>query len=149
MLYSNALTGLVLVLSLLFFLNVRTALWFAAGIPTALCAAMALVYAGITINMISLFALLITHGIVVDDAIVVGDTDHRARMGRSDFQLKRLARGLPVLAATATAIIAFLVWLPLEGVWDLIADIHYCVGCFGSIFVECFLILPIMAHSET
>ena len=75
MLLDNGLMGLGLVVTLLFlFLNTRTAFWVAAGIPTAMLTAIALMYAaGITINMISLFALIITLGIVVDDAIVVGE----------------------------------------------------------------------------
>ena len=61
--------------------------------------------------MISLFALIITLGIVVDDAIVVGEhADHRARMGLEPYEAaesaaKRMA--LPVFAATLTTIIAF------------------------------------------
>jgi hypothetical protein len=82
-LLDNALTGLGLVVLLLFlFLNARTAFWVAAGIPTALLAAIALMYvAGMTLNMISLFALIITLGIVVDDAIVVGE--------HADFRYRR------------------------------------------------------------
>ncbi|MEM7711632.1 MAG: efflux RND transporter permease subunit, partial [Pseudomonadota bacterium] len=72
-LLDNALLGLALVVGLLFlFLNARTAFWVAAGIPVALFSAIALMWlAGITLNMVSLFALIITLGIVVDDAIVV------------------------------------------------------------------------------
>ena len=156
MLYGNALTGLLLVVALLFlFLNVRTALWVAAGIPTALCAAIALMYAaGITINMISLFALLITLGIVVDDAIVVGEhADHRARMGLDPASAAENAAhrmALPVFAATITTIIAFFGLVAVGGRFgDLIADIPFtvCVVLAAS-FVECFLILPNhMAHS--
>ena len=156
MLYGNALTGLVLVVALLFlFLNVRTALWVAAGIPTALFAAIALMYAvGITINMISLFALLITLGIVVDDAIVVGEhADHRARMGQDPVSAAETAAhrmALPVFGATITTIIAFFGLVAVGGRFgDLIADIPFtiCVVLAAS-FVECFLILPNhMAHS--
>ena len=67
-------TGLVLVVSLLFlFLNVRTALWVAAGIPTALRSDSIDVCGGYHNQYDFAFALLITLGIV-DDAIVVGDT---------------------------------------------------------------------------
>ncbi|MEL6315979.1 MAG: efflux RND transporter permease subunit, partial [Pseudomonadota bacterium] len=81
-LIDNAIIGLGLVICLLFlFLNARTAFWVAAGIPVALLAAIALMYlGGLTINMVSLFGLIITLGIVVDDAIVVGEhADHRYR----------------------------------------------------------------------
>ncbi len=64
MLTENGLQGLGLVLLLLFlFLNARTAFWVAAGIPVAMTTAVFLMYmSGITINMISLFALIITLG---------------------------------------------------------------------------------------
>ena len=81
-LLDNGLLGLGLVVLLLFlFLNARTAFWVAAGIPVAMLAAIAMMYlAGQTINMVSLFALIITLGIVVDDAIVVGEhADYRVR----------------------------------------------------------------------
>ena len=73
---------------LFLFLNARTAFWVAAGIPTAMMAAIALMYlSGITINMVSLFALIITLGIVVDDAIVVGEhADWRARRGEGPVE---------------------------------------------------------------
>ena len=69
----NGLQGLTLVLIFLFvFLSARTH-FVAAGIPAALFAAIGIMYiSGLTINMISLFALIICLGIVVDDAIVVG-----------------------------------------------------------------------------
>jgi multidrug efflux pump subunit AcrB len=150
MLLENALQGLALVLALLFlFLNVRTAFWVAAGIPTALCAAIAVMYlAGITINMISLFALLITLGIVVDDAIVVGEhSDQRARMGldpvnAAETAAKRMA--LPVFAATSTTVIAFFGLIAVGGRFgDFLSDIPFTVAAvLAASFFECFLILP-------
>ena len=156
MLLENGLTGLGLVVLLLFlFLNARTAFWVAAGIPTAMLAAITVMYfAGITINMISLFALIITLGIVVDDAIVVGEhADHRARMGLEPYEAaesaaKRMA--LPVFAATLTTIIAFFGLVVIGGMFgDLIADIPFTVvAVLAASLVECFLILPNhMAHS--
>ena len=80
-LISNGVVGLILVLFFLFmFLNAETALWVAVGIPVALFASFGFMYLlGISINMISLFALIICLGIVVDDAIVVAEhADYRA-----------------------------------------------------------------------
>ncbi|WP_338118704.1 efflux RND transporter permease subunit, partial [Paracoccus liaowanqingii] len=99
LLLDNALLGLALVLGLLFlFLNARTAIWVAAGIPAALLAAVALMHAvGMTINMISLFALILTLGIIVDDAIVVGEhADYRARKLREPPRVaaERAARAM-------------------------------------------------------
>ena len=156
-LIENALLGLALVVGLLFlFLNARTALWVAAGIPVAMLAAIAVMWAaGLTLNMISLFALLITLGIVVDDAIVVGE--------HADFRVRRLgeapvvaaetaARRMagPVLSATVTTVIAFAGLTVIEGRFgDLIADIPFTViAVLMASLVECFLILPNhMAHA--
>ncbi|MBT4567558.1 MAG: efflux RND transporter permease subunit, partial [Marinovum sp.] len=156
MLLDNGLSGLGLVLILLFlFLNARTAFWVAAGIPTAMLAALAIMYAaGITINMISLFALIITLGIVVDDAIVVGEhADSRARKGLGPIEAAETAArrmALPVFAATTTTIIAFFGLVAVGGRFgDLIADIPFTVVVvLAASFIECFLILPNhMAHS--
>jgi multidrug efflux pump subunit AcrB len=155
-LVDNAITGLALVVLLLFlFLNTRTAFWVAAGIPTALLAAIALMYAaGITINMISLFALIITLGIVVDDAIVVGEhADHLARRGLGHFEAAEGAAqrmALPVFSATLTTVIAFFGLVAIGGRFgDLIADIPFTViMVLLASLVECFLILPNhMAHA--
>ena len=155
-LLENGLTGLALVVGLLFlFLNARTAFWVAAGVPTAMLAAIALMYlSGITINMISLFALIITLGIVVDDAIVVGEhADWRARRGESPVEAAENAArrmALPVFAATLTTIIAFFGLTVIGGRFgDLISDIPFTViVVLAASLVECFLILPNhMAHA--
>ena len=110
--------------------------------------------AGITINMISLFALIITLGIVVDDAIVVGEhADSRARKGLGPIEAAETAArrmALPVFAATTTTIIAFFGLVAVGGRFgDLIADIPFTVVVvLAASFIECFLILPNhMAHS--
>jgi multidrug efflux pump subunit AcrB len=150
-LLENGLTGLGLVVLLLFlFLNARTAFWVAAGIPAAMLAAIALMYAfGITINMISLFALIITLGIVVDDAIVVGEhADFRARkLGEApEVAAERAATRMfsPVFSATLTTIIAFFGLVVIGGRFgSLIADIPFTViVVLAASLVECFLILP-------
>ena len=155
-LLDNGLLGLGLVLALLFlFLNARTAFWVAAGLPTAMLAAVALMYVGgLTINMISLFALIITLGIVVDDAIVVGEhADHLARQGLSpadaaEGAARRMA--MPVFAATLTTIIAFFGLVAIGGRFgNLISDIPFTViAVLTASLIECFLILPNhMAHA--
>ena len=150
-LYENALLGLALVVALLFmFLNARTAFWVAAGIPAAMCGAIALMYlAGLTINMISLFALIITLGIVVDDAIVVGEhADYRHRkLGESPAEAaENAAKKMfsPVFSATLTTIIAFFALVLVGGRFgDLIADIPFTViVVLIASLIECFFILP-------
>ena len=150
-LIDNAMVGLALVVSLLFlFLNARTALWVAAGIPVALMAAIALMYVGgLTINMVSLFGLIITLGIVVDDAIVVGEhADHRYRaygeppLVAAENAARRMA--MPVFAATLTTVIAFFGLVAVGGRFgDLIRDIPFTViVVLIASLIECFLILP-------
>ena len=151
LLISNGLMGLGLVVALLFlFLNARTAFWVAAGIPVAMGAAIALMYlGGLTINMISLFGLIITLGIVVDDAIVVGEhADHRYRLGgmsaaeAAEGAAQRMA--MPVFAATLTTVIAFFGLIAVGGRFgDLIRDIPFTViAVLIASLIECFLILP-------
>jgi multidrug efflux pump subunit AcrB len=156
-LVDNGLTGLGLVLILLFlFLNARTAFWVAAGIPVALMGAITVMYlGGLTINMISLFALIITLGIIVDDAIVVGEhADARARKLRegpfeaAERAAQRMA--LPVFCATLTTAIAFFGLVVIGGEFgDFIADMPWTVvAVLVASLIECFLILPNhMAHA--
>ncbi|MEL7256535.1 MAG: efflux RND transporter permease subunit [Pseudomonadota bacterium] len=158
-LLDNGLTGLALVIGLLFlFLNARTAFWVAAGIPVAMLATIALMYlGGLTINMVSLFALIITLGIVVDDAIVVGEhADARVRkLGETPVQAaERAARrmALPVFCATLTTLIAFFGLVAIGGRFgDLIYAIPFTViAVLIASLIECFLILPNhMSHALT
>ncbi len=151
LLLDNALTGLALVVVLLFlFLSARTAFWVALGIPVALCGGLALMYAfGLTLNMISLFALILTLGIVVDDAIVVGEyADDRARRFGDDpvdaAEAAAVRMFSPVFSATLTTVIAFFGLVVIGGRFgDLISDIPFTVIAvlIASLF-ECFLILP-------
>ncbi|MEL6679473.1 MAG: efflux RND transporter permease subunit, partial [Pseudomonadota bacterium] len=150
-LLDNGLVGLALVVALLFlFLSARTAFWVAAGIPVAMLATIALMFAfGLTLNMISLFALIICLGIVVDDAIVVGEhADFRHRVLGEDptTAATNAARrmSLPVLSATITTVIAFSALAAIGGRFgDLIADIPFTVSVvLLASLVECFLILP-------
>ena len=151
LLIDNGLTGLALVLVLLFlFLNARIAFWVSAGIPVAMIASLAVMHGlGMTLNMISLFALIIMLGIVVDDAIVVGEhADFRVRiMGEPPaLAAENAARWMaaPVLASSITTIVAFLGLLAVGGRYgELIIAIPITVTIvLLASLVECFLILP-------
>ena len=156
-LLDNGLMGLALVVLLLFiFLNARTAIWVATGIPASMFAAIAVMYLfGMTINMVSLFGLIICLGIVVDDAIVVGEhADFRARtMGEdpitaSENAARRMAP--PVFAATVTTVLAFWSLTFVGGHFGtLIIDIPLTVIIvLLASLIECFIILPNhMSHS--
>ncbi|WP_136645373.1 efflux RND transporter permease subunit [Tabrizicola sp. YIM 78059] len=159
LLIDNGLTGLALVLILLFlFLNARIAFWVAAGIPVAMIAALAGMHVmGLTLNMISLFALIIMLGIVIDDAIVVGE--------HADFRVRRLGEppamaaenaarwmAAPVIASSLTTIIAFLGLLAVGGRFgEMIMAIPITVSIvLIASLIECFLILPNhLKHSLT
>ena len=150
LLIKNGLTGLIIVVVLLFlFLSGRTAIWVAAGIPVAMAATIAMMHLfGVTLNMISLFALIICLGIIVDDAIVVGEhADHLSRNGYSPSDAATLAAQrmwAPVFAASVTTVIAFSVLVLIQGRFGkMLSDFPFTVGVViaASLF-EAFIILP-------
>ncbi|MCV6639267.1 efflux RND transporter permease subunit [Candidatus Albibeggiatoa sp. nov. NOAA] len=150
LLLKNGLGGLVLVVAVLFiFLNGRVAFWVAAGIPISLMGMLAVLYvAGGSINMVSLFAMIMALGVIVDDAIVVGE-DGFAHFQTGENPLSAAEGGAqrmlaPVTAASLTTISAF---LPLMMIGDVMGNILFdiplvmiCV-LLASLF-ECFLVLP-------
>lgn len=77
--FDNALSGLILVFALLLlFLQPKVALWVTMGIATSFAAAFWLLPPmDVSLNMLSLFAFMMVIGIVVDDAIVIGESIHR------------------------------------------------------------------------
>lgn len=150
LLVKNGLTGLALVLIVLFaFLHVRIAIWVAVGIPVALLATIGLLYVfGETINMMSLFALIMMLGVIVDDAIVVGEhTDTRLAMGDEPMTAAENGVGAmftPVTAALTTTIATF---APLLLIGDTIGQIIgvlpiVVIAVALASIVECFFILP-------
>ena len=146
----NALTGMALVLiTLMLFLQPRVALWVTVGIGAAFMGAIAIApHIGITLNMISLFAFLLVIGIVVDDAIVVGESIHlhnengihgeRAAIGGAYMVAK------PVFFAVITTIIMFLPFLfmsgPIQAIFAQISLVVVAVLVFS--LIEAFFILP-------
>ena len=150
LLLRNGAGGLALVLIILFvFLEWRLAFWVAAGIPIALLAAMlAMLATGQSINMVSLFALIMTLGIIVDDAIVVGE--HTATLGARGMgpidaaQAGAFRMLAPVTAASLTTIAAF---LPILMISDVIGQIIVAIplvviAVIVAALAEAFLILP-------
>ncbi len=150
LLLRNGLGGLILVLGVLFlFLNARVALWVAVGIPVALLATMAVMeLSGQSINMVSLFALIMTLGIIVDDAIVVGEHAAYRRatgMGAIAAAERGAVRMLaPVISSSLTTIAAF---MPIFLITDIIGQVIKAIplvviSVLIASLVECFLILP-------
>ena len=113
MLIHNGLLGLILVFIVLaLFLELRLAFWVAMGIPVALLGAGGLLLlADQSLNMISMFAFLMALGIVVDDAIVVGENIYAHRqLGKSTVQaaIDGTLEVMPsVTASVATTVVAF------------------------------------------
>ena len=150
LLLSNGLSGLLLVLAILFlFLHGRVAFWVAVGIPVSFMAALTVLYIlGGSINMISLFALIMALGIIVDDAIVVGEDalSHYQSGERSLLAAEGGARRMlaPVISSSLTTIAAFLPLMLISGViGNILFDIPFVVICvIIASLVESFLILP-------
>ncbi|MBJ6136165.1 efflux RND transporter permease subunit [Marinobacter litoralis] len=150
LLVSNALSGLIVVITLLYlFLPGRVAAWVAIGIPTAFLAAMAVLWLlGGSINMISLFALIMALGVIVDDAIVVGeDADAHARMGEESlYAAEGAAKRMvwPVLASSLTTVAAFMPLLVVGGIiGNILGDIPLVMICvLVASLLECFIVLP-------
>ncbi len=122
MLTRNGIQGLILVFLLLaVFLELRLAFWVALGIPISILGACAVLFAmDHTLNMLTTFAFLMVLGILVDDAIVVGENiySHRQR-GKSFFRsaIDGTVEVLPsVSAGVMTTVIAFTPLLYVAGV---------------------------------
>ena len=154
LLAENGASGLAIVIALLFvFLNGRVAFWITAGVAVTFMASLVALYAlGGSINMMSLFALIMAFGIVVDDAIVVGEeifARHQAGETPEAAVHDGAKRMLgPVLSSSLTTIAAF-VPLTLVGgaVGALVFDIPLMVICvIVASLIECFLILPGHLH---
>lgn len=157
LLLTNAGYGLVLVLLLLgLFLEFKLAMWVTMGIPTSFLGAfLFLPSMDITINMISMFAFIIALGIVVDDAIVVGENVYDYRNQGMSF-VKAAILGtrdvaVPVTFSILTNIVAFLPLCFVPGVvgkiWKVIPLVVITV--FTISWVESLLILPShLAHAH-
>ena len=150
LLVKNGLGGLLLVVAILFlFLNGRVAFWVTVGIPTSFLATLAVVYvAGGSINMISLFALIMALGIIVDDAIVVGE-DALTHYQTGESSLEAAEGGArrmlaPVLSSSLTTIAAFIPLFAISGfIGKILGDIPFVMICvIAASLVESFLVLP-------
>ena len=150
LLVKNGLGGLLLVIGILFlFLNGRVAFWVTVGIPVSFMATLAIVYvAGGSINMISMFALIMALGIIVDDAIVVGeDALTHYQIGESSLEAAEGgARRMlaPVMSSSLTTIAAFIPLFAITGfIGKFLGDIPFVIVCvIIASLIESFLVLP-------
>ncbi|HPF12679.1 MAG: efflux RND transporter permease subunit [Planctomycetes bacterium] len=147
--------GALLVLaSLMIFLNLRVALAVALGIPVAFLGGLLLAGAmGVTLNMITMFALIVVLGMVVDDAIVVGENIHRRIEEGEEPHVAAvegtLEVGPAVLATVITSVAAFLPILMLQGQIGLfMRPMPLVVSfCLLASLIEALTVLPVhIAH---
>jgi len=156
MLGRNALAGLVLVfLMLAIFLELRLAFWVALGIPVSVLGAAAfLLYFDHSLNLLSTFAFLMALGIVVDDAIVIGENIYEHRQRGKKFVRAAIEGAVEVLpsvvASVTTTIIAFLPLMFVTGdMGKFVAVIPVAVIVMLVVsLIESMIILPChLAHS--
>ncbi len=148
--YTNGFWGFLFVcITLFLFLSWRTAIWTALGIPTSFMGAIILMYmAGMTINMLTLFSLILVLGIVVDDAIIVSENVHRhLLMGKSPREAAIDGANevtMPVIAAVMTTIAAFLPMLMMTGIMGKFMAVIPQVVTFALLasLIEALIILP-------
>ena len=157
LLIENALVGVLLVLLFLaVFLNARLAFWVAVGIPISFFGMF--IFAaqmGVTINVLSLFGMIIVIGILVDDGIVIGENIyHHYEMGKSP--IKAAIDGTievlpPVVSALLTTMIAFSTFFFLDGrIGEFFGEIATVVTLTLLVsMIEALIILPAhVAHSK-
>ncbi|PKN41114.1 MAG: AcrB/AcrD/AcrF family protein [Deltaproteobacteria bacterium HGW-Deltaproteobacteria-18] len=146
----NGLMGLCLVFILLaLFLEIRLAFWVSMGIPISILGSfLILPWIGVSINMISMFAFIITLGIVVDDAIVVGENVYQYKeQGLSS--LKAATSGtrevvMPVTFSVLTNVVAFVPMLFVPGVLGRVFGVlpAVVVSVFLISLIESLFVLP-------
>ena len=156
LLLRNALMGAVLVFATLaLFLNPRTAFWVGVGLVTALGGTMILMGTlDLTLNLLTMFGLIVVLGLLVDDAIVVAE-NIQARHEAGEPPLEAAVTGAgqvswPVVATVLTSVVAFLPLRFIGGeIGDLLGALPLVVACALIMsLIESLLILPShMGHS--
>lgn len=146
----NGVTGLILVVVLLsLFLRAKVAFWVSLGIPISFLGAIWFMpYLGASLNLMTMFAFILVLGIVVDDAIVVGENVYKHQQDSADG-LASAIKGtqevsVPVIFAVLTTVAAFIPLLRIPGhmgqVWRMLPMI--VIPCLMFSLAESLLILP-------
>lgn len=157
LLQENGLLGIFLVLILLsVFLKPRLAFWVAFGLPISFLGMFIFAgYFGVTINVLSLFGMIVVIGILVDDAIVIGENIfHHHEKGKTKIQAAidgTLEVTPPIISAILTTIIAFSTFLFLDGrLGDFFSQVAIIVSLILAVSLfEALVILPShIAHSK-
>jgi multidrug efflux pump subunit AcrB len=157
LLLENGAMGIVLVLLFLsIFLNTRLAFWVAFGLPIAFLGMF--IFAGqfgVTINVLSLFGMIIVIGILVDDGIVIGENIYQHyEMGKSPVQAAldgTMEVIPPIISAILTTVLAFSTFLFLDSrIGEFFGEVSTVVILTLVVsLVEALIILPAhIAHSK-
>ena len=150
LLMKNGVIGLMVVFTLLgIFLELRLAFWVMMGIPISFLGSMLLMpWLGVSINMVSMFAYLIALGIVVDDAIVIGENIYHHHQEGLPFREAAIlgARevAVPVTFSVITNMVAFAPLLFLPGVTGKIFSMIplVVIAAFSVSLIESLFVLP-------
>ena len=156
LLTTNGIIGLALVLlSLGLFLNLKLSFWVAWGIPSSFLGMFILgSFVGLTINMISLFGMILVIGILVDDGIVIAENIY-AHFEKHGNPIKAAVQGtmevLPaVFTSVTTTIVAFIPLLLLSGGFEFLRDMAFVViFSLGFSLLEAFFVLPAHLASKS
>ncbi|MBN2434765.1 MAG: efflux RND transporter permease subunit [Spirochaetes bacterium] len=155
---NNALGGLLLVALMLFlFLNFKNALWTVLGIPFSICFGMIFLKAsGTTVNSVSLLAMIIVLGMIVDDAIVISENIHRHRIlngtGADSTVKAVLEVGFAVLTTILTTLVAFVPLFFMEGViGSYVKEVPLVISLLltGSLLESLFILPSHISHHLT
>ncbi len=149
-LIKNGLSGFVLVFVVLaLFLRLRLAIWVSLGVPLSILGALFFFpIAGISINVISLFAFIMVLGLLVDDAVVVGENIHRHQENAEDPLEAAIAGAhevaVPVIFGVLTTIVAFGPMIYAPGIMGQIFGVIglSAVLCLIFSIIESQLVLP-------
>ncbi|WFB34781.1 efflux RND transporter permease subunit [Kiritimatiellota bacterium B12222] len=151
LLVKNGVIGLILVFFLLWiFLDLRLSFWAGMGMPISIAGALVILWAvGGSLNMISLFGLIMVLGIIVDDAIVVGEAiyHHQQQPGADPYTaaVRGVSEvGMPVLGAVLTTILAFIPLMFVGGIMGKFISILpvVVIACLVVSLYECLFLLP-------
>ena len=157
LLIRNAQLGLVLVfICLSLFLDLKLAFWVMMGIPISFLGAFILMEPfDASINMLSLFAFIVALGIVVDDAIIVGENIFAHREKGKDFLRAAidgaLEVGTPVVFSIMTSVAAFMPLFFVEGMMGKFMSVIpvIVISVLLLSLIESLLILPAHLSSES
>ncbi|NOU49270.1 efflux RND transporter permease subunit [Pseudoalteromonas sp. JBTF-M23] len=160
LLLKNAFTGIALVFIVLaLFLNLRVALWVAMGLPFVFCGTLFFMtdsFTGLSLNEMTTFGFIMALGIVVDDAVVIGESIYHTRQQNGDSVANTILGTHKVAAATMFGVLTTVVaFVALSNVQGRLGQVYAQFGTIVAIalllsLIESKLILPShLAHLDT